>query len=72
MCFLLAQPEGLFNILCSPVTLSPEPAGLCWDFYCFICFSYDDDDVDCVTCGDVHKRVQGPIASRRGRQRPWS
>ena len=44
--FILAQPEGLFNILCSPVTLSQDPAGLCWDFYCFICFNYDDDDDD--------------------------
>ena len=53
---LLVQPEGLFNILCSPVTLSPDPAGLCWDFYCFICFSYDDGgDVDSVTGGDVHE-----------------
>lgn len=71
MCFLLAQPEGLFNILCSPVTLSLDSTGLGWDFYCFFCFSYDDD-VDCVTGGDVHERVQGPIASKRGHQRPWS
>lgn len=54
MCFLLAQPEGLFNILCSPMTLSLDPTGLGWDFYCFICFSYDDD-VDYVTGGDVHE-----------------
>lgn len=54
--FILAQPEGLFNILCNPVTLSPDPEGFFWDFYCFICFSYDDDnDVDYVTSGDVHE-----------------
>lgn len=27
--------------MCSPETLSPDSAALCWDFSCFVCFNYD-------------------------------